>query len=190
MKHRLLAIAFLLSSAATWAQSTASIVGHVSDPSGAIVAGATVTARNTETGLERTAVSSDAGDYEFPLLPITGSYTLTVSKTGFSTQELTGIILQVEQRARFDVALKIGTIAEKVVVAETAPMVNTESGAIGTVINNKSIVDLPLNGRNFAQLASLLPNAVVQTSGTAGSTIVSVSGGRISKTEFLLDGVS
>ena len=190
MTYRTFALSCFLSVAAVWAQSTATIVGRVSDPSGATISGATITARNTETGLERSAVSSEAGDYEVPLLPITGSYTLTIARTGFSTQELTGIVLQVEQRARFDVALKIGTVAEKVIVAEAAPVVNTESGAIGTVINNKSIVALPLNGRNFAQLASLLPNAVVQTSGTAGSTIVSVSGGRLSKTEYLLDGVS
>ncbi|MDQ2900818.1 MAG: carboxypeptidase regulatory-like domain-containing protein [Acidobacteriota bacterium] len=172
-----------------WAQSSATIVGRVSDPSGATVGGATVTARNIATGLERSTVSGESGDYELPLLPVTGSYSLTISKTGFSPQELTGIVLQVQQQARFDVTLKLGSLSEKVIVAESAPMVNTDSGAIGQVINNKSIVDLPLNGRNFTQLASLVPNAVVQTSGTAGSTVVSVSGGRLSKTEFRLDGI-
>ena len=78
----------------------------------------------------------------------------------------------------------------KAVVEGLAPVVNTESGAIGQVVGNRDIVELPLNGRNFTQLATLLPNAVVQTGGTAGSTTVSVSGGRLGKTEFLLNGIS
>ena len=179
-----------LTTAVLWAQPTASIVGHVTDPTGAAVSGAKVTARNTDTGLERSTVTSDTGDYELPLLPITGGYSLSVSKAGFQTGELHGIVLQVDQHARMDVTLKVGSISEKVQVEAVSPVINTESGAIGTVIDNKAIVDLPLNGRNYTQLASLLPNAVVQTSGTAGSTMVSVSGGRISKTEFLLDGIS
>jgi hypothetical protein len=165
-------------------------VGRVTDPSGAAVSAAKVSARNTETGLERSTLTTDTGDYELPLLPITGAYSLSIAKAGFQTEEFTGIVLQVDQHARFDVALRVGSISERVLVEAITPVVNTESGAIGTVVDNKAIVDLPLNGRNYTQLASLLPNAVVQTSGTAGSTMVSVSGGRISKTEFLLDGVS
>jgi hypothetical protein len=188
--YRFAALFFSLTTALIWAQPTATIVGHVTDPSGAAVSGAQVTARNANTGLERTAVSGDTGDYELPLLPVTGVYSLSVSKTGFQTGEFSGIVLQVDQRARFDVALRVGAVTEKVTVQAVSPIINTETGAIGTVIGNKAIVDIPLNGRNYTQLASLLPNAVVQTSGTAGSTMVSVSGGRISKTEFLLDGVS
>jgi hypothetical protein len=183
-------ICLLLATAPVWAQSTATIVGRVTDPSGATVSGAKVTARNAVTGLERTTLATDSGDYELPLLPITGVYTLSVSKEGFQTQELTGIELQVDQRARLDVTMKIGSISERVVVEELAPVVNTESGAVGQVIGNKDIVDLPLNGRNYTQLATLLPNAVVQSQGTAGSTVVSVSGGRLGKTEFLLNGIS
>src|SRR5262249_26299876 len=111
-------------------------------------------------------------------------------KEGFQTQEQTGIVLQVDQRARLDVTMRVGSVSEKVVVEALAPVVNTESGAIGQVVGNRDIVELPLNGRNFTQLATLLPNAVVQTQGTASSTIVSVSGGRLGKTEFLLNGVS
>ena len=188
--YRFIGIVSFLGRGLNWAQPTATIVGRVTDPSGAAVSGAKVTARNTDTGLERSTLTGDAGDYELPLLPITGGYSLSVSKTGFQTGEFTGIVLQVDQHARFDVALKVGSVSERVQVQAVAPVVNTESGAIGTVVDNKAIVDMPLNGRNFTQLASLLPNAVVQTSGTAGSTMVSVSGGRISKTEFLLDGIS
>src|SRR5205085_337634 len=188
--YRLTGLFLFVTTALIWAQPTATIVGHVTDPSGASVSNAKVTARNTDTGLDRSTLTGEAGDYELPLLPITGGYSLTVSKTGFQTGEFTGIVLQVDQHARFDVTLKVGSVSETVQVQAVSPVVNTESGAIGTVIDNKAIVDLPLNGRNFTQLASLLPNAVVQTSGTAGSTVVSVSGGRLSKTEFLLDGIS
>jgi len=172
------------------AQPAGTILGRVVDPSGAVLAGAKVTAKNTATGLERSTTTTDTGDYELPLLPITGAYTLTFAKEGFQSHEITGIVLQVDQRARIDATLNVGSIAERVTVSEAAPIVNTETGSIGQVIGNKNIVDLPLNGRNFTQLASLLPNAVVQTQGTAGSTVVSVSGGRLSKTEYLLDGIS
>src|SRR6266566_5591585 len=188
--HRSWILYFLLAAASAWAQSTATIVGRVTDPTGAIVAGAKVEARNTESGFQRSTVTTDTGDYELPLLPITGAYSLSVSKEGFQTQEQTGIVLQVDQRARLDVTLKVGSVSERVVVEGSAPIVNTESGAIGRVVGNKDIVNLPLNGRNFAQLATMMPNAVVQTGGTAGSTTVSVSGGRLGKTEFLLNGIS
>ena len=172
------------------AQPAATIVGRVSDASGAVIAGAKVAARNVDTGLERSTVTTDSGDFELPLLPITGAYALSVSREGFQTQELTGIRLQVDQRARFDVLLKVGSISDKITVEERTPIVNTESGSIGQVIGNKKIVDLPLNGRNFTQLAALLPNAITSTGGTVGATTVTVSGGRSSKTEFLLDGIS
>ena len=183
----LLFLAFLVPVSA---QSTAAIVGRVTDPSGAVLPGAKITARNLSTSLERTTISSDSGDFELPFLPIGGSYTLTAGRDGFQTQELSGIVLQVDQRARLDVVMKVGSVSEKIVVEDAAPIVNTESGSIGQVIGNKKIVDLPLNGRNFLQLASLMPSAIVGTSGTVGSPVVSVSGGRQSKTEFLLDGIS
>src|SRR5260370_390415 len=170
----------------TWAQPTATIVGRVTDSSGAVLAGAKIQARNLSTSLERSTVTTDSGDFELPSLPISGAYTLNVTKQGFQSQELTGIVLQVDQRARFDVMMKVGSISEKIQVEESAPIVNTESGSIGQVISNKKIVDLPLNGRNFVQLASLLPSAIVGTSGTVGGTMVAVSGGRPSNTAILL----
>ncbi|MBI1786238.1 MAG: TonB-dependent receptor [Acidobacteria bacterium] len=177
-------------SAVIWAQPSATIVGRVTDSSGAVLGGAIIKVHNTATGLERSTVATETGDFELPLLPITGAYALTVSKEGFQTHEITGLQLQVDQRARIDVTMKVGAIAEKITVQEAAPIVNTETGAIGQVVGNRTIVDLPLNGRNFTQLATLLPNAIVSSQGTAGSTLVTVSGGRQSKTEYLLDGIS
>src|SRR4051812_36892962 len=173
-----------------WAQSAATIVGRVTDSSGAILSGARVTAINKSTNLERSTITSDTGDFEVPFLPVSGTYTLNVAHEGFQSQELTGIVLQVDQRARFDVSMKVGSVSEKVQVEDSAPIVNTESGSIGQVVSNKKIVDLPLNGRNFVQLASLLPNAITGTSGTVGGSVVAISGGRQTKTEFLLDGIS
>ncbi len=173
-----------------WAQPTATIVGRVTDPSGAVLGGAKVAARNVATGLERNTEATSTGDFELPLLPITGSYTLRISHPGFQVQEFTGITLQVDQRARFDAVMTVGAVTETVTVQESTPIVNTETGSIGQVITNKKIVDLPLNGRNFTQLASLLPNAITATSGTTNGTMVTVSGGRQSKTEYLLDGIS
>src|SRR3954451_12335211 len=190
MRFFLKALLFTLIAVAAWAQPTATIVGRVVDSSGAVISGAQVTAHNTDTGLERTTTSTESGDYELPLLPITGSWTVSVGKQGFQTQELRGIQLQVDQRARVDVQLTVGSVSERVQVEAVAPILNTETGSIGQVIENKKIVDLPLNGRNFVQLASLLPNAITGTSGTVGGTTVAVSGGRSNKTEFLLDGIS
>src|SRR5689334_10260269 len=103
--NRFAGLIFFLTTAGIWAQPTASIVGRVTDPTGAIVSGAKVSARNTDTGLERSTLTTDTGDYELPLLPVTGGYSLTVSQTGFQTGEYTGIVLQVDQRARLDVTL-------------------------------------------------------------------------------------
>lgn len=173
-----------------WAQPSATILGKVTDASGAVVEGARVSVANTATGLTRNTVTTGTGDFELPSLPITGAYTLTVEKQGFQTQEFSGIVLQVDQHARYDVTMKVGNVSEKVEVTTEAPIVNTETGTIGQVIPNRTIVDLPLNGRNFVQLAQLLPNVVRGPAGQqTGATTISVSGGRFGKTEFLLDGI-
>ncbi len=187
---RIACLSSFLMASLLWAQPTATIVGRVSDQSGAVVGGATVKAKNVSTGAERSTTTSENGDYELPLLSITGSYTLTVTRDGFQIQEIKGLTLQIDQRARIDVTMTVGSVTERISVTEAAPIVNTESGSIGQVIGNQKIVDLPLNGRNFVQLAALLPNAVIGTSGTTGASVVAVSGGRQSKTEFLLDGIS
>ncbi len=173
------------------ADPTATIVGRVSDATGAVVQQVTVTAVNNATSLERHTLTSDSGDFELPLLPITGSYTLTAVKPGFQTQQINGIVLQVDQQARFDIKLNVGNVSEKVEVAESAPLVNTDNATVGQVIDNKTIVELPLNGRNFTQLATLTPGAIQGSPGSnTGFTTISVNGGQAPKTEFLLDGIS
>src|SRR5437899_12764638 len=122
--YRFIGLFFSLTTAVIWAQPTATIVGHVTDQSGASISGAKVTVRNTDTGLERSALTGDTGDYELPLLPITGGYSLDVSKTGFQTGEYTGIVLQLDQHARIDVVLTVGSISEKVLVEAVSPVIN------------------------------------------------------------------
>ena len=156
---------------------TATILGRVTDPSGASIAGAAVKVRNEATGIERSTVSTASGDFEVTLLPITGRYTLTVSSQGFETQQISGIQLQVDQEARFDVALKIGSVSQTVTAQAESPVVNTDSGSIGQVIENRTILELPLNGRNFAQLATLTASAVVgpPNGSPTGFTTIAVS---------------
>src|SRR4051794_34552661 len=167
-----------------FADPTATILGRVTDPSGASVARAKVKVRNEATGIERSSVSTESGDFELSLLPVSGRYTLTVSSPGFETQQVSGIQLQVDQEARFDLQLKIGNVTETVTAQADAPVVNTDSGSVGQVIENRTILELPLNGRNFAQLTTLTASATVGPSNGSptGFTTIAVSGGHAGKT--------
>jgi hypothetical protein len=138
--------------------TTASLGGTVTDPSGAAIPGATVTVQNTETGLTRTAKSGTGGDYLFPALPV-GTYKLTVEKTGFQTYIQSGIDLAVNQSATQMVALQVGTLTEHVTVSANASLVTTSSASVGQLVNQESIVNLPLNGRTAQTLVFLIPGA-------------------------------
>ena len=187
---RVFGFAFLTCLVAS-ADPTATVVGRITDATGAVVQQVSVSVLNNATNLERHTLTSVDGDFELPLLPITGSYTITATKVGFQTQQISGIVLQVDQQARFDIKLAVGNVAEKITVAEAAPLVNTDNATVGQVIDNKTIVELPLNGRNFTQLATLTPGAIQGTPGSnTGFTTISVNGGQAPKTEFLLDGIS
>jgi len=173
----------------------ASLSGTVTDSSGAVVAGATVTAANEGTELSRTAVSDARGIYVLNVLPV-GSYTLTVSLQGFKQAVIHGIVLQVDQQARKDITLQAGSLAQTVTVEGTAPIVQAESSSMGEVVNNQEVTELPLNGRNLDQLA-LISGGVVpanQSNVEAGSASTvqtfSVAGGRSNTNAFLIDGVA
>src|SRR6185369_13490230 len=147
--HFIVIAALLATPLAAIAQvTTATIVGTISDPSGSIVPGAQVTARNVDTGLTRTVASSDAGTYRIEFLPV-GNYVLEVTSTGFKKSYLSGIVLQVNDTSRVDVTLTVGQVNETVTVTETAPPeVNTSTPEIGRTIQSAEIATLPLVERN------------------------------------------
>jgi hypothetical protein len=174
------------------------ITGTITDSAGAVIAGATVTATNPATNTQRTTQTSNAGVYTLTALP-PGGYTLRVEKEGFSSQVRSGIELQVAQVARFDLTLQVGSVTEIVEVRGGAPLIETDNTSIGTVIENTRILDLPLNGRNYLQLAALTPGATtaapasfvmgLRQGGTRSLFTLTVSGQRILFNRYLLDGL-
>ncbi|MBK9167259.1 MAG: TonB-dependent receptor [Bryobacterales bacterium] len=132
------------------------ILGLVTDQSGAAIPGATVTARRAATGDVRTTTTNDTGNYIFPLLDI-GEYEVTCTSSGFKTEVRRGIVLQLQQKARINFQLQVGDQIERVEVQSTAPLLRTEDATLGSVVDERRIVELPLNGRNFGQLATLMP---------------------------------
>ena len=169
---------------------TAQITGRITDPGDMIVPGATVVLLNVDTGIEKIAGTNEQGYYTLPLLS-PGHYSLTVRKEGFQTVKNEGITLEIGQAARMDFTLRLGSVTETVTVTATAPLLASESAAIGQVIGNKKILDLPLNGRDFTQLATLVPGAISRGTNTAiDAPLLSINGGRNSKTVFMMDGAN
>ncbi len=173
------------------------IEGTISDSSGAVVRGASVTAKNVATGSERKTASNDIGFYSLPLLPI-GGYELTIEKSGFKKKLLQGVTLKVDQIARIDVTLDVGGPQEQVTATVLTPLVDTANASIGEVIENRRVVDLPLNGRNFLQLALLAGGTAPSPQGGAhqqwatncGGFGVDIAGQRETQNNFNLDGVT
>ena len=157
---------FLLASSALAQTPTGEIEGAISDSSGAVIAGAKVTVTNPATNVQRVMQSNELGLYSAPALP-PGVYNIRAEKAGFSTQVRNSLELQTGQVAKIDIAMQVGNVAETVEVTAAPPLVESETTSLGTVIENRRIVDLPLNGRNYLQLASLIPGAT--TNGPASS---------------------
>ena len=156
---------------------------------------------NVETGTERRLVSSETGDYSFPSLA-PGDYTVTVSKPGFRQVKREGIRLEVNQTARVDFTLELGAVSETVEVVGGAPLIDSDTSSIGQVIETRAIEDLPLNGRNFVQLAILGPGVVGVGFGAKGTIMSGTrpddlrpgselfsNGNRENSNNFLMDGI-
>src|SRR4051812_4674338 len=142
----------LLAAAPAFAQlATAELNGRVTDSSGAVLPGVTVTATQTATGLVRTAVTDESGNYLLSNLP-TGPYKLEIGLQGFKTYVQTGLVLQVGGTPTVNAALELGSLEESVTVEAAAPIVDVRSAGISNVVENERIVELPLNGRNAAAL--------------------------------------
>ena len=178
------------------AVNVASVSGLVTDPSGAPVANAAVTITQTDTQVPHSATTDSSGHYVFNDLPI-GPYTLNVKAPGFQTYVQTGIELQVGANVTANVAMQLGNVSQTVQVEAGASMVETRESTVATVINQKDVNDLPLNGRYATQLV-LLSGAAVTVSPSGGdltgsktfysSTTISVAGGQANGTNYLLDG--
>jgi len=191
MRAFLIAIALVLASTAfAVAQiDTASIVGTVKDPSGAVVAGARVTVTNSATGESLTATTSGSGDYVFPYLRV-GGYTVTVEAPNFKTAVRSGITLDVQDRKQVDFQMTLGTSMEKVEVTTEAPLIDTQTADVGHVVSGQQATDLPLNGRRYDSLAQL--TAGVNTSSASfqqrAEGVFSVNGNSSTQNNYVLDG--
>ncbi|MBM3724542.1 MAG: TonB-dependent receptor [Acidobacteria bacterium] len=189
----------LMTAAAAMAQSTtAKVVGTVTDPSGAVIAAAKVEVRNTQTGLARSAQTDQSGGYEFNFLPV-GPYAMSVEAAGFQRAEVEGLALSVDQVARVDVKMTLGQAAQSVKVEAAALLMQTENATVGTVIDSQKVVELPLNGRSFVQLALLTPGVnpgtpgsitVRRLRGSVGQAVgMSANGARDTQNRFYYDGI-
>jgi hypothetical protein len=197
-KGVLLSIMFALvlgSAGALRAQSaTGQITGTVRDPTGAVIAGVSVTLTSQLTGVSRRTTTNETGVYSFPLLPVS-VYSVTVDQKGFRAAKRSDISLNVDQVVRVDLELQVGAVTETVEVKESAVAIDSETAAVGQVIAQRQVTELPLNGRNFLQLL-FLGNGAVQTNGEQGSMrqgqgdAISINGARPTSNNYLLDGTT
>ena len=200
MRKVLLAIGFFCAaSSIAFAQTGGEITGEVTDQSGAVAPNVSVTATNTATNVARSTTTNTSGVYSFPdLAP--GNYQVKVAAAGFDTVVKTNIELQVQQTARVDFTLAVGQATQTVEVSATGELLTTEDATVGTVIEEKRIIELPLNGRNFFSLVALSPNVTYgftpaqQASGRLGGTrstlTMSLSGARATWANYTLDGIT
>lgn len=180
------------------ARDTASLFGTVTDAQGAVAPGAKLTLTSAATGALRTSTSDASGGFLFPLLPV-GSYNLTVELTGFRKFQRTNILVQANENVRADAILEVGNLTESVTVESTAAQIETRSATLNHTVDSKSVVDLPLNGRNPADLVLLAPGVASgagNNSGDVGSSNwrpkgqkeISVNGSRNNNLRYTLDG--
>src|ERR1700689_4723368 len=202
-KALLVAVVFSLAVLACpllYSQASGSFSGTVSDKAGAVVVGATVKVTSQGTGISRDAKTNDAGYYLIPLLPV-AFYTIHVESQGFQPAEQKDIRLQVDEHRELDFSLLPASVSSTVQVSATEVAIETANPTLGQVITSEEVADLPLNGRNFVQLATLTPGTTASTSpisffngaasseaSTRGSFSLSVGGSREQSTDWLLDG--
>jgi hypothetical protein len=193
MSRRLTCLLLLLATGLS-AQSGGVIFGTVTDPSGAALTRADVTATNQATGDATKVQSNDVGDYIFPNLQ-PGNYKLTCQVPGFQTLEQGGIVLEVSRRERVDLSMKIGEVKQVTEVQSTVTTVDTLSSAVKEVVDTHRMDDLPVNGRNALSLQGLLPGAIQMGTGSAATGVAlntnlvfSVNGSRPDQSAYILDG--
>src|ERR1700736_5233229 len=187
----------LLFTATVFAQSTATLQGTVADATGASVPNATVSVRNQNTGEERTTQTDAAGAYVAPSLPV-GTYRLEVKAPGLQTTVASNLVLEVGASVRQDFTLKVAATSETIEIKATAPVVSEDPVSVGTVINQRTVQEIPLNGRHFVDLALLVPGTVTPPANgflTAplrgqGSFAFNSAGGREDSINYMINGVN
>src|SRR4051812_23251556 len=164
-----------------------SMAGRVVDQGGAAVPGAIVTAVAVDTNQSRTAVTRGRGDYVIPALA-PGVYRVRVELSGFRTLVREGLRLVTGETVRLDLQIELGGVTEAVTVTGDAPLIRSETSGLGQVVDNRKLVDLPLNGRSFISLAGLAPGVALLPAPAA--PLPRINGGRPRTNEYLFDGIS
>jgi hypothetical protein len=183
------AVAFALLSTAPLLAQNAELSGQITDPTSLAVPNARVVVRSADTGATRAISSNQQGEYSVPAL-LPGPYNITVEATGFKIVQQNGIVVEVDQRARLDFALTVGSNTESITVQGSAPLLNAPDASVSTLIGNRFVENLPLNGRSFSSLIDLTPGVVLTPSNTFEQGQFSVNGQRPDANYFLVDGVS
>lgn len=203
MKQKLIALLIAAGAAAFTQQTSATLLGTATDPAGAVTPNVKIVATHQQSNTVHASQTDGSGNYSLPFLP-PGEYTIAASSKGFQTIRAEKVMLQVGQTGRVDFRLRLGEVSDQVTVESNAVMLQTENSAVGAVITGKQIVDLPLNGRNFVQLAQLVPGvqpgtpgsitvrrgrgSLGESSSATGATGMSANGARDTTNRFFLDG--
>ena len=193
----LLLVAALLATSPALAQSTATLQGTVTDSKGAVVPNATVLLKNRSTSSERTTQTDSDGNYQFAALPV-GIYTVEVRVEGFKTQVADQVTLEVAKTVVQNFQMEVGAITEQVLVSSDVPVIETATTSVGTVINQRTVQEIPLNGRHFVDLGLLIPGSVTPPQNgflTAplrgqGSFAFNTAGNREDTVNFMINGVN
>ena len=193
----LLLVAALLATSPALAQSTATLQGTVSDSKGAVLPNATVLVRNRSTSSERTTQTDSDGNYQFAALPV-GLYTVEVRVEGFKTQVADQVTIEVAKTVVQNFQMDVGAITEQVLVSSDVPVIETATTSVGTVINQRTVQEIPLNGRHFVDLGLLIPGSVTPPQNgflTAplrgqGSFAFNTAGAREDTVNFMINGVN
>src|SRR5437899_2779466 len=173
------------------AQNRGTITGRVTDETGAVIPGVAIKVTNVNTGVARDTITNETGIYSVELLPV-GDYRVEAELSGFKKEVRSGVTLVVDQVARIDFTLKVGAASEVVEVTGSAPLVQTDNSSLGAVIEDRKVVDLPLNGRDFSALTYLVPGAFVPSQGSALGYRGGFTTGGVAEdaNQFILDGIN
>ena len=190
-------VLILIGSVVVIAQSTATLKGTITDEKGAVVPGAKVTATNQATSVERTSESDSEGNYQLAALPV-GTYAIKVETQGFKTELVQNLAVEVGRTIERNFQLQVGTVAENISVTAEAPIIENATTSVGTVINQRTVQEIPLNGRHFVDLGLLLPGSVTPPQNgflTAplrgqGSFGLNTAGGREDTVNFMINGIN